>query len=363
MEAVKLFICIFLPPVVSALMIQAIAARKAQRKPSIEGAFNYLLSFNPEKGLIHQGPLWLSLITPFLYFLTLGMFSWPEYRIDISSDGFRNFFQISALPLAVLSTSIPLAALTSRLHATQQTALQISATKSKNNTDIFFSHRKALFEYFDRIGTVEHEGKIEGKYKAHPRLHKHAFGLLDQSIGLPEVQKEYFTEIERNLWSARTLTHHTIAESDFRKSLAFYKGACDSLYRLSYMLILPEIYKEIFEKSFVVKENKDINTRNAYTQTIGSTTSELIGAYRYTVSFYRILCEFSGYDSDFFNDIDNNDNDLVVVDGGKRYLHSPYNKVESLISTIRGSDRLHISPADLSINSAATQDSQQRSPA
>lgn len=357
MEAFKLIICIFLPPIVAAFAIQKIAAHKEECAPDTKGALSYLLGFNPEKGLIHQGPLWLSLITPFFYFLTLGMFSWPEYQLDISGEGFRYFFHVSALPLAVLSTSIPLAALTSRLHATQQTALQISATKIKNNTDIFFSHRKALFEYFEKVGTLAHEGGINALYKAHPRLHIHAFGLLDQNIGLPRIKEPYFLEIERNLRSARTFTHHTMVESEFVRRLAFYKSACGPLHHLSYMLILPEIHDELFKKSFVIKEKKDIETRNAYTITIGSTTAELVGAYRYAKSFYRILCEFSGYDSEFFKEVDSDDSDMSLVDNGKRYLHSPYNRVEDLLKDVKSKDGLNMSAADLSLDKVTEQSS------
>ncbi len=83
------------------------------------------LSLNADKGLSSQGLLWLSILCPFLYFITLGGITWQGYEISITSAGINTFFSISKLPLAILSIIIPLSVLVSRFHATKQTAEQI----------------------------------------------------------------------------------------------------------------------------------------------------------------------------------------------------------------------------------------------
>lgn len=80
------------------------------------------LTLDEERGLAEQGLLWVSIISPFLYFIALGVIVWRGHSISLTSDGLRMFFSISTLPLGALSLSLPLSVLVSRLHATKQTA-------------------------------------------------------------------------------------------------------------------------------------------------------------------------------------------------------------------------------------------------
>ncbi|MBF4554840.1 hypothetical protein H7698_02055 [Pseudomonas sp. p50] len=87
------------------------------------------LTLNPRKGLLHQKLFWLCIIIPILYFIAFGYIAWQGYSISLTADGLATFLSTSTLPLALLSTSLPLTVIVASFHSTHQTALQINQTK------------------------------------------------------------------------------------------------------------------------------------------------------------------------------------------------------------------------------------------
>ena len=156
-----------------------------------ETLFTKAFGLHPEKGLMDHGLLWFSILIPVLYFVAIGYVSWEPYTLSMSSDGFAKFISISTLPLTILSLAIPLPVLVSRFHATQQTATQLKATKLKNNIDVFHAHRKAMFEYFDRVPKATFEGTLDCEFKVHPRLHINAFRGSKPEQGSPRVFEDF----------------------------------------------------------------------------------------------------------------------------------------------------------------------------
>lgn len=332
-DAYIFYICLLMPPAVSTTIILAafIPSTRLTNTPLFSQAFG----LHPERGLMNHGLLWFSILTPVLYFITIGYVSWEPYSLDMSSEGFAKFISISTLPLAILSLAIPLPVLVSRFHATQQTATQIKVTKLKNNIDIFYAHRKAMFEYFDRIPKVKFEGALECNFKVHPRLHINAFRGSKPEQGSPMIFEGFFKGIESNLFSARTMAHHTLTEEDVHQRLAFYRNSCIALWTVSRKLLIGEFFTTVSDNSIAIKEIQRTNPRETYVITVGQTTSELIGSYRMCQTFYRILCEFSGYESEFFKAIDNEDDIFAVIDSGRRYTELSETPVESILEWVR----------------------------
>ncbi|WP_313133954.1 hypothetical protein [Stutzerimonas nitrititolerans] len=259
--------------------------------------FQSTLTLHEDRGLAEQGLLWISILSPFLYFLALGAISWSGHSISLTSDGLKVFFSISALPLGALSLSLPLSVLVSRLHATKQTAKQIKITQQKNNIDLFHSHRKELFSYFAQIGEVEYLGCLTGKFKVHPRVHK-VFFSGNPEDGIPLVNQEAFEDIERELSSARWQLDAVIRDVNPRSTYSFYiANFCSTIYRLSQKLGLPEIYVELAEKSTLVPTKLD-GKEDVELLTVGKTTDEAVAAYRYAKGYFHNLCDFAGREPD-----------------------------------------------------------------
>jgi len=340
---IELLTCLFLPIILSTLTVLLISYTSKGFKESNQKLLEYTFSLHPEKGLIKQGMLWLSIATPVFYFLTLGMFAWTPYSIDISNEGFSKFITISALPLAILSISIPLSVLVSRFHATQQTAMQIQSTRLKNNIDAFYTHRKAMFDYFDKIGSEEFHGLSTCHIKLHPQLHKYAFFGSSPEKGMPIPSIDFFKTLERRLASARTFTHHTLFATTPELRLTMYISACTPIWQLAETLHLREINNALYERSFVIKQSGQIQ---ALTVSIGTTTEELVGAYRYCRSFFRLLCDFAGYDSDILRSIDNETSDsFITIDVGSRYLKECKEPVEELLALLHINKDYEVLPA------------------
>jgi len=249
------------------------------------------LSLNADKGLSSQGLLWLSILCPFLYFITLGGITWQDYEISITSAGINTFFSISKLPLAILSIIIPLSVLVSRFHATKQTAEKIKITRLKNNLDLFNSHRNELFSYFTQIGEINFLDCFVAKYKVHPRVHKNFF-KGSPADGTPLINEDCFKDIEGELSSARWQLDSVIKDINPELTYSFYiANLCSTIYRLSYKLGLPEVYETLAEKSVLVPV--ELKGKKNELLTVGTTTDEVVAAYRYAKGYYENLCDFA----------------------------------------------------------------------
>ncbi|MDD8344069.1 hypothetical protein LAW33_17905 [Escherichia coli] len=105
--------------------------------------------------LTHQ-PLFKAAITfPILSFFSLGMICWFGHKPQIDAEGFNNFLNISKLPLAALSLSIPFGVIVNNIHRTIQTDKQIKEAEKKNKIDFFYAHRKNTIEVFQNYETME----------------------------------------------------------------------------------------------------------------------------------------------------------------------------------------------------------------
>lgn len=134
-----------------------------------------VFELNTEHGLIRQGLLWLAVSIPLSLGMAFGIWGWSGYTVSLTPGGYKKFVEISLLPLAIMSISLPLAGLVSRFHSTQQAARQIILSKTKNSLDAYYAHRKAMFEYFKEIDETNYFGMHSFSYKVHPVLHKRFF--------------------------------------------------------------------------------------------------------------------------------------------------------------------------------------------
>lgn len=305
----SLLALILLPLLVPTIAIAGILGRG----PWLFDRLRSTLTLDEESGLSEQGLLWISILSPFLYFLALGAVSWAGYSISLTSEGLKVFVSISALPLGVLSIALPLSVLVSRLHATKQTAKQIKITQQKNNIDLFHSHRKELFSYFSQIGKVEYLDCIIGKFKVHPRVHK-VFFTGKPERGIPLVNEDAFEDIERELSSARWQLDAVIRDKNPQLTYSFYiANFCSTIYRLSQKLGLPEIYVELAQNSLLVPTvlNGD---KKMELLTVGTTTNEAVAAFRYAKDYFANLCDFAGRESKALDD-----DELIYIDMGGKF--------------------------------------------
>lgn len=99
--------------------------------------------------LTKQTLFWLSIIVPIFSFLYFGSFAWKEYVLKIDADGFKKFIEVSALPLGLLSLSIPFTSVVNNIHRTIQTNKQIKEAMTKNNSDLFYSHQNNFISFIN----------------------------------------------------------------------------------------------------------------------------------------------------------------------------------------------------------------------
>jgi hypothetical protein len=288
----------------------------------------FILTLHPELGLMKQGLLWLVIFTPILYFLATGFLTWQDYDVLLNANGFQTFLQISILPLTLFSLAIPLSVLVSRLHSTEQSAKQIEIVSHKNNLDTYRSHRQELFSYFEQIGETDYLSCIKVSFKVHPRLHRNFF-LGSPGDGLPEPNETAFEDIVSELSTARWAIDATLRDVNKPMTLSFYLNACSAIFRLSEKLGIPEIYSELADKGVLIPAKLEKQPELESILTVGTTTDELIAAFRIARSFYLNLCDFACVTPN----IDASD-DKKYIDMGSKYSRViEYLSVERLHET------------------------------
>lgn len=328
---IKLALCILAPLLLSYVVVQGAYSLINRHNAAKASAYKKLkvFSLDADRGLAEQGFLWLSIITPLIYFIVFGSFAWSDYTPSLTSEGFKKFIEISALPLALLSLTIPTTVLIARIHATHQTSVQIATTRHKNNIDSYYAHRKAMFEYFGSLNSIKYPGELEGDFYAHPRLHLRFFVDRGPTNGTPEINIRKFeqaistlSEIQEHINIA--LTYGTQLEA----FLEHYSLACTKIFELSGALHLPCIYENLKTENteYVLCLDSSLPAeKDLKFNTVGFTTDHLIGAYRYTRSFLRVLCEFAGYDVSFFDQKKH-----LKIDKGDLYRLKPYTGLDTL---------------------------------
>ena len=307
---------------------------------SVSEKIKSIFFLNEDRGLSQQGLLWISILSPILYFIVFGSIGWYGHTISITSKGLTEFFDISVLALGMLSLALPLSVFVSRLHATKQTAKQIRIAQQKNNIDLFNSHRKELFGYFSQIGEVNYFECLTGKFKVHPRVHKNFFIGTPES-GIPNINEGLFINIESELNSARWMLDKIIRDINPDNTYSFYlANFCSTIYRLSEKLGLPEIYRDLAQNSLLVPVM--FNKEAMEVLTVGKTTAEAVAAYRYANDYFHNLCDFAGREQEAIELIGNDE--LKYIDIGGKFL---------TINSEKVIERLHENEIQEAISSAS----------
>lgn len=336
-EKLILLAIVLLPIIIPIVAISLILGKGSCSSEKIKSIF----FLNEDKGLSEQGLLWISIFSPVLYFIVFGFISWHGRSISITSDGLKEFFGISGLALGMLSLALPLSVFVSRLHATKQTAKQIRIAQQKNNIDLFHSHRKELFSYFSQIGKVKYLDCFDGEFKVHPRVHKRFF-IGSPEGGIPNINEIVFKDIESELISARWQLDKILRDINPNITYDLYiANFCSTIYRLSEKLGLPEIYRELAEKSLLVPVVLD-GKEEMKLLTVGKTTAEAVAAYRYAKDYFHNLCDFAGRGQEAIEFI--GDDDLKYIDIGGKFL---------TINSEKVIERLHENEIKEAISSAS----------
>ncbi|RYA92637.1 hypothetical protein DD593_27175, partial [Enterobacter cloacae complex sp. 742-ADZ3-9B] len=114
-------------------------------------------------------------------FILLGGIAWSGHSLQLDGEGMNNFLNISKLPFAALSLSIPFGVIVNNIHRTIQTDKQIKEAESKNSMDRFYAHRKNTIEILQNIElstifVVNDEVKLafENSYSIYKSFYPHA---------------------------------------------------------------------------------------------------------------------------------------------------------------------------------------------
>lgn len=276
----------------------------------------YIFTFHTNKGLGSQGLFWFSIILPFIYFLVFGFVAWHGYHLRLDAEGFKNFISISALPLGMLSLAVPLSVSVARFHASKQTAKQIEIVSQKNNVDLYNSHRKELFGYFQQLGEFKYLDNFIVKNKVHPRVYKNYF-FGDPSEGVPKIKEKDFLKMERLLHKLSEALIDIIESEDL--DIAFNIYVIDfggDVFEAANCLGIPEV-NELMDSSPKVPVR--YYGQNLHLDTVGKTTDEAVSAFRAIENFYHNLCDFADYESDYFKDHKQhkNFNEAIRLNGKK----------------------------------------------
>lgn len=109
-------------------------------------------AFHMDSAPLTEQPLFTAaLVIPFISFITFGFIAWAEYSPQLDGEGLNNFIEISKLPLAFLSLTVPFGVIINNIHRTIQTNTQIKEAQAKNKNDLYYSHQKNTIDHIEKI--------------------------------------------------------------------------------------------------------------------------------------------------------------------------------------------------------------------
>lgn len=195
----------------------------ADAKLDDKAKFISILSLRPKLPLHDQGLLWFGILVPLSGFLITGSVIWVDYTVDISAAGFQKFYDISKFPLVVLAGVIPISGLIARMHSTAQTAeqidkadiqiknteSQIDETRRKNNSDLYYAHKRDFLEYMtEALREFARPGEQELVYfYSANTLYSFAFAKSPPEKGAPEVNKANLELLDKSLIQVASQYH------------------------------------------------------------------------------------------------------------------------------------------------------------
>lgn len=289
-EGVLFALTLFIPVVVTVAIVSFFIGGGRRGKEKVRSIFQ----LDTSKGLVHQGLLWLAVFIPIAIAISLGGWAWVGYELELSSGGFKRFIEISILPLAVMSLSLPLAGLVSRFHSTQQTAKQIEVVSFKNNLDAFYTHRKELLAYFDAVPDVNYLGVVDVVYKLHPVIHVRFFEGTPKQ-GWPQANVAVFEGVGRNISTGAMFLMGVLEPSaaSHMSTLDCYLNACRDIFLAAQSLHVRDVARDLVSRGVMIKSGAA--SQVGYDMiTMGTTTVEVLAAFRIVKSYYDNLCDFAG---------------------------------------------------------------------
>lgn len=279
-----IFLTTFLPIALTILAVTLLIGYGDNLKRKFISVFE----LNSEHGLVKQGLLWLAIGLPLAIGVSFGVWSWAGYSVSLNADGYKKFIEISILPLAIMSISLPLAGLVSRFHSTQQSAKQISLTTIKNNLDAYAAHRKGMHEYFSYLKPTKYFDTYDFNYEVHPVLHKRFFSGSPEK-GWPNRNEDSFSEIENHLERAAKFLL-PVLDGESERRLENYLEASVRIYLAAQGLHIKKITHDMTRTGVFVRWKN----REDGALTLGVKTLETLAALRFTREFYNNFCDFSG---------------------------------------------------------------------
>lgn len=290
MDYIKLALHVLLPILLPLLILSSCA------KGTLKERLTSPLQLDAKKGLLSQKMFWLSIAIPAAYFISFGIICWTGHNVDISSNGLANFISISAMPLTVLSASVPLAVTVASFHSTQQTAEQIALTARKNNLESYYLHRNEFFLHFKRHDETEYLECFKGSFDVNPRLYNNFFtGSPEQ--GTPDINHAAFLDIKKELAEAEEQLDTTISApfEGIQTAAQYLLGTCNTMYRIGMKLGIKEIYLDLADKSIDVPvcDDEIAEDEARIRKSLGCTTHEAVSTYRHIRDYFDLLCEFA----------------------------------------------------------------------
>ena len=315
-----------------------------------------LITLNSRESLLKQKLFWLSLIIPLCYFFIFGYICWQGYSIDLSQAGVEQFLKISSLPLALLSSAVPLGVVVASFHSTQQTGEQIRVTLHKNNLDSYYAHRTDFYNHFSRHVDIDYLGVISGKFQPHPLLYWNCVSGVPGD-GAPTANSDFFEEVGSYfIEAARSLDK--IFGSTYTHPLLFdyLINTCANIYRIANTLGLREIYLDLANDSYQITFPPG-NPYKSETQfiTLGTTDAHALAAFRYSWDFYTSLCIYIG-----LTPVTLPDDTDHIGNGGRTFQKLGYRNIESIflveIEKLRLNPQIRIIKGSDIVSSAGRRD-------
>lgn len=180
-----------------------------------------LFKINEKKPITRNPSFYFLFAIPLVGCLIFGYPVWSKYDFHLNLSAYKNFLEISKMPLGVLSLEIPLVGFYTYFHKSKQSSQLMFITNSKNIDDLYDRWSEQLL--FSKLII---NGLVESLEQIKPNLAK---GELSNTIVLLfndmyELWKGFYGNRDHYIGQLASIRHVTALNI----SIVLFKNACDN---------------------------------------------------------------------------------------------------------------------------------------
>ena len=218
------------------------------------------------------------------------------YSFSWTTEGFSTFFEVSKLPLAIASLSLPLGTVSAVIHRSAQTAKQIELSLELSRFKDFKEHREAFLDEITALlsdswtqVSVGHLYRVlfpQSVDRHYKPVIPHSWNALFEMLTVPEHKKRNADYFSIDYWNA--LNNDSERSKLLEEKRAFVKDFSDLIYEADTTIKMGEPDMDVYERN-------GINDEEEFVANLGELARDCASMFRKLTELASVLLSSHTY--------------------------------------------------------------------